>query len=39
MSNDRDDIPLPATLGFVLGIGLVFLIGWFTLFALMAERW
>ncbi|HTV93577.1 MAG TPA: cytochrome c oxidase subunit 2A [Verrucomicrobiae bacterium] len=41
MSTDRGgrDVPLPGTLAFVLVMGLAFLIGWFALFALMAERW
>ncbi|HTU68921.1 MAG TPA: hypothetical protein VMF11_01255 [Candidatus Baltobacteraceae bacterium] len=37
--SDERDVPLPGTLAFVLGIGVAFLIGWFALFALMAERW
>ncbi|HUA09374.1 MAG TPA: hypothetical protein VMA98_08880 [Candidatus Acidoferrales bacterium] len=41
MKSERDDrdAPLPGTLGFVFGIGLAFLIGWFGLFWLLAERW
>jgi len=41
MSTERDgrDTPLPGTLIFVLVMGVAFLIGWFALFVLMAERW
>lgn len=39
MKTDHDDVPLPGTLAFVLGIGIAFIIGWFALFALLAERW
>ncbi|MGB8796327.1 MAG: hypothetical protein WCC70_02120 [Candidatus Aquilonibacter sp.] len=35
----RGDTPLPGTLTFVLAMGVAFLIGWFALFVLLAERW
>ena len=34
---DQDE-PLPATLGFVLTMGVLFAIGWFMMFALLKER-
>lgn len=41
MSTQRSDpdTPLPGTLAFVFGMGIAFLIGWFALFVLLAERW
>ncbi len=41
MSDPRDeqDPPLPATLTFVIGMGVAFLIGWFALFFMLKGRW
>jgi len=39
MRPEQRDAPLPGTLWFVLGMGIAFVIGWFSLFALLAERW
>jgi hypothetical protein len=36
---DEKDTPLPATLTFVLLIGITFLILWFGVFMVMKERW
>ncbi|MGP6190725.1 MAG: hypothetical protein ACLPSH_11735 [Vulcanimicrobiaceae bacterium] len=39
MSNLTDkEEPLPATLGFVFTIGVLFAVGWFALFALLRDR-
>ena len=38
--NDREpDEPLPATLTFVLAMGVTFLVLWFGIFALLKARW
>jgi len=33
------DEPLPATLTFVFGLGILILVGWFAMFALLWSRW
>jgi hypothetical protein len=38
MEPSRDE-PLPATVIFVFTIGILFLIGWFVMFALLRSRW
>jgi hypothetical protein len=38
MKHDTDE-PLPATLAFVFGLGILILIGWFAMFALLRARW
>ncbi|MFY9780047.1 MAG: hypothetical protein WAJ85_05990 [Candidatus Baltobacteraceae bacterium] len=39
MSNLSDkEEPLPATIGFVFTIGVLFAIGWFVMFALLKDR-
>jgi len=35
----KPDEPLPATLAFVLTMGVLFVVGWFALFALLTVRW
>jgi hypothetical protein len=36
---ENRDVPLPATLKFVLVMGTAFLIGWLLMFALLKGRW
>ena len=36
---EAEDTPLPATLTFVLLIGITFVVLWFGIFALLKERW
>jgi len=38
-SHDEQDPPLPATLRFVMVMGIAFVIGWFGLFVLLKDRW
>lgn len=33
------DTPLPATLRFVMTMGIAFVIGWFLFYALLLSRW
>jgi hypothetical protein len=33
------DEPLPATMAFVFAIGVLILVGWFAMFALLRARW
>jgi hypothetical protein len=33
------DEPLPATLAFVFALGILILVGWFGMFALLHARW
>lgn len=35
----QTDEPLPATLAFVLTIGVLFFVGWFAMFFLLKARW
>jgi hypothetical protein len=35
----HDDVPLPATLAFVLAMGAAILVGWLAMFAILKERW
>lgn len=37
--SDNNDTPLPATLRFVLVMGVAFAILWFAMFALLKGRW
>lgn len=36
---EEHDMPLPATLTFVLLIGVTFFVLWFGIFAILKERW
>jgi len=38
MKSQRDE-PLPATLTFVFTIGILIVLGWFAMFALLRARW
>jgi hypothetical protein len=38
MEPPRDE-PLPATVTFVFTMGILFLVGWFAMFALLKARW
>ena len=33
------DVPLPATVAFVVGLGIVIVAGWLLMFRLLVERW
>ncbi len=35
----EEDAPLPATFAFVMTMGVVFGVGWFLMFWLLASRW
>jgi len=35
----QKDEPLPATLAFVFTIGILIVLGWFAMFALLRSRW
>ncbi len=39
VADEKPDVPLPATLQFVVTMGVLFLIGWFGLFMLLKGRW
>jgi len=38
MEPSRDE-PLPATLTFVFSLGILFLVGWFIMYAVLRSRW
>jgi len=35
----QKDVPLPATVAFVVGLGVVIVVGWLLMFRLLMERW
>jgi len=39
MNRHSPDPPLPATVKFVIAVGLILLIGWLLMFRLMLVRW
>lgn len=39
MDDEPKDRPLPATVQFVIGLGLFIVVGWFLMFRLMLARW
>lgn len=39
VQEEPDETPLPATLTFVLLIGITFFVLWFGIFTLLKERW
>jgi len=39
MHDEHKDPPLPATVAFVCGIGVLFVIGWLLMFRLLIVRW
>jgi hypothetical protein len=39
MHDKQKDPPLPATVAFVIGLGIFFVIGWLLMFRLLTVRW
>ncbi len=39
MHDKQNDPPLPATVAFVWGLGILFVIGWLLMFHLLTVRW
>jgi hypothetical protein len=39
MHDKQKDPPLPATVTFVIGLGVLFVIGWLLMFRLLTVRW
>jgi hypothetical protein len=39
MQEKPKDSPLPATVAFVTGLGILIVVGWFLMFRLLTSRW
>ena len=39
MPDKPKEPPLPATVAFVIGLGIVFVVGWLLMFRLLTVRW